>query len=120
MQWGLTVIKDQNFLASSSATFKDKAIFGELSWAVSDGINITGGFRTFEQNFDNQQINAAFFVDSATANGQNAKERDTLFKLNASWQATEEAMLYATWSEGFRRGGANALPPSVTVFDDEG
>ena len=117
---GLPVVQDQNFLASSTANFTDKAIFGELTWAATDDINLTAGFRRFEQEFNNSQVNAAIFVDTATANSQNAEASDTLFKFNASWQINKEMMLYGTWSEGFRRGGANALPPFVTVFDEEG
>lgn len=117
---GLPVIKDQNFIASSTANFKDNAIFGELTWAASDAVNLTAGFRRFDQEFSNSQVNAAIFVDTATANSQNAAEKDTLIKLNGSWQIMQEAMLYGTISEGFRRGGANALPTFVTVFDEEG
>lgn len=117
---GLPLLRDRNFLAQSNATFTDRAVFGELTWAATDDINLTAGFRRFSQEYNNTQTNAAFFVDSASVSAQNSDFSDTLFKLNGSWQINEEVMLYSTWSEGFRRGGANALPESVLVFNDDG
>ncbi|TQV87408.1 TonB-dependent receptor [Aliikangiella coralliicola] len=117
---GLPVLKDQNFLSGSTAKFTDRAIFGELTWHVSDDWQITGGIRAFDQEFDNEQVNAAFFVDTASRSRQVSSEDDVLFKFNTSYQIGEDSMIYFTNSEGFRRGGANALPDSVTVFDDLG
>jgi outer membrane receptor protein involved in Fe transport len=37
-------------------------------------------------------------------------ESDWVGRVNLSWQATETAMLYATWSEGYRPGGINRNP----------
>lgn len=117
---GLAVVQDQNFISQATANFKDIAIFGELSWYVTDTWQLTFGFRRFDQEFDNEQVNAAFFVDTASRSRQTAKEEDTLFKVNTSWDINDQTMVYATWSEGFRRGGANALPTFVTTFDEFG
>jgi outer membrane receptor protein involved in Fe transport len=38
------------------------------------------------------------------------KEKDEVFRVNLSWKATETALLYATWSEGYRPGGINRNP----------
>ncbi|MEX0734831.1 MAG: TonB-dependent receptor [Steroidobacteraceae bacterium] len=38
------------------------------------------------------------------------KESDQVFRVNLSWKASETAMLYATWSEGYRPGGINRNP----------
>ena len=48
---GLDPQKDQNFLSQSNANFKDTAIFGELSWQVTEQWQITGGVRSFDQTF---------------------------------------------------------------------
>jgi outer membrane receptor protein involved in Fe transport len=37
-------------------------------------------------------------------------ESDSVFRVNLSWNATESAMLYATWSEGYRPGGVQRNP----------
>jgi iron complex outermembrane receptor protein len=38
------------------------------------------------------------------------KEEDSVYRANLSWKATETALLYATWSEGYRPGGINRNP----------
>jgi len=115
---GLDPQKDQNFLSNSDANFTDKAIFGELSWQATEQLQLTAGMRSFEQSFENEQANGAFFVDTVSRVSKSIDADDTLFKFNASYQINDEAMLYFTRSEGFRRGGANALPASVLDFSN--
>ena len=117
---GLAVEKDKDFLAASDATFKDTALFAELTYQINDKWQVTGGMRAFKQTFNNEQTNAAFFVDYATRSSQQSEEKDVLFKFNTAYQISEQWMAFVTRSEGFRRGGANALPQSVTLFDDLG
>ena len=38
------------------------------------------------------------------------EEDDTLFKFNASYDIDDDMMIYTTIAEGYRRGGANAVP----------
>ncbi|MEW6982017.1 TonB-dependent receptor [Colwelliaceae bacterium 6471] len=115
---GLQPQHDQNFLSQSTANFQDNAIFGELSWQITDQWQMTGGFRSFDQTFENEQANGAFFVDTVSRVSRSIDANDTLFKFNTSYQLSNEAMLYFTRSEGFRRGGANALPVSVLDFSN--
>jgi iron complex outermembrane recepter protein len=42
--------------------------------------------------------------------------RKALWKLNTSYNLNSSNLIYATWSQGFRRGGVNALPPSEPGF----
>jgi iron complex outermembrane receptor protein len=47
------------------------------------------------------------------------KESDSVYRVNVTWKATDTAMLYATWSEGYRPGGVQrnpALPNYVSDF----
>jgi outer membrane receptor protein involved in Fe transport len=37
-------------------------------------------------------------------------ESDSVYRVNLQWKATDTAMLYATWSEGYRPGGINRNP----------
>jgi iron complex outermembrane receptor protein len=37
-------------------------------------------------------------------------ESDQVFRVNLSWDVTDDAMVYATWSEGYRPGGINRNP----------
>lgn len=115
---GLTPQKDQMFLSNSNANFTDTAIFGEITWQATEKLQFTGGLRSFKQTFDNEQVNGTFFVDLISKVNKSIDADDTLFKFNTSYQINDEVMVYFTRSEGFRRGGANALPASVLDFSN--
>ena len=119
------IVRDKDFDYERDETFRDLGIFGELTFNVSDTFRLTGGLRWFQNDFDNftfmsiglwdpaifQITDTAFFEES---------EDDVLFKLNASWDISDDAMLYGTISEGYRRGGSNAVPLSGPFAEDPG
>jgi outer membrane receptor protein involved in Fe transport len=45
-------------------------------------------------------------------------ESDHIGRVNLSWKATDTAMLYATWSEGYRPGGINRNPFAGDYISD--
>ena len=47
-----------------------------------------------------------------------SKESDHVYRVNLSWKATDTALLYATWSEGFRPGGINRNPTVPDYVSD--
>ena len=46
------------------------------------------------------------------------KESDQVFRVNLAWDATDSAMLYTTWSEGYRPGGINRNPFAGSYVSD--
>lgn len=110
--------------------FEDKAIFGELSYNFSDAFQATIGFRKFWQEFDASQTVAlpycGFFcapdgnLNGATSEANDADFDDELLKVNASYSFDNDVMIYATWSEGFRHGGANSFPTAGFAGVDPG
>ena len=51
--------------------------------------------------------------------GGRVSERDSLGRVNLTWQIDDNKMVYATWSEGYRPGGINrrgTLPPYTSDF----
>ncbi|MXO60146.1 TonB-dependent receptor [Altererythrobacter salegens] len=111
---------------------RDYAAFGELSYDITDQFTITGGARLynyknslvgffgFSGNFSSGTGVAACFgpaivkgtpctnIDKVTS------DTDAIYKVNATYKITDDAMVYATWSQGFRPGGINrrgTLPP---------
>ena len=115
------VLDDNDFDYARDESFVDKAIFGELTYHVSDEFRVTGGVRYFENEFTSDffaQIGLySFFRVNDTASAT-TKEDDALFKLNASWDVGEDTMVYGTVSEGYRRGGSNAVPTAGTFAED--
>lgn len=120
--WGPgAVVGDNDFRYDRRETFKDKAVFGELTWRATDRFRLTGGLRYFDNSYRNTTnmgvglYTAYYTEDVATFSGGDS---DFLFKVNAAWDINDDNMLYGTVSEGYRRGGANAVPLSGNFAED--
>ena len=117
---------DVTFMEDRSFQFEDIAVFGELTWHVNEQWQITGGIRAFWQEFshDFQSLipfcglfcsgatpgTPLFFLGGTEVTDAKRKFEDQIFKVNTSYNINDDMMAYFTWSEGFRHGGANALP----------
>ncbi len=119
----VAAMPDLEFNYDRKTRFVDEALFGELTLHATSRWQITGGARFFRQSFDNttvQQIplcGAGCSADGTDPTGRsigqvNTSINDHVVKLNSSYDLSASTKLYATYSEGFRRGGANALPTS--------
>ena len=113
---------DVNVIASTRTDFKDLAVFGELTWHVTDDWQITGGVRKFEQDFEIADATAFPFCGAPCDNGggtlgntfveSSSDVSDQIFKLNTSYTVTSDLKIYANYAEGFRRGGSSGIPVS--------
>jgi outer membrane receptor protein involved in Fe transport len=114
---------------------RDYAVFGEVTFDVTDKFSIMGGFRQFKYEnslegfygfgitnpFESSTGEASCFDTGhvfsnapCTNLDRTVKDDDHIFKFTATFHATDDAMLYATYSEGFRPGGVNrrgTFPP---------
>ncbi|MGC3971135.1 MAG: TonB-dependent receptor [Pirellulales bacterium] len=111
---------------------RDYAAFGELSWDITPQLTATGGIRVYR--YDNSLVGffgysagfssrtgvaacfAAAIVDGSPCTNLDKSTADTDFihRLNLTYRITEDHLIYATWSRGFRPGGINrrgSLPP---------
>lgn len=110
------VYTDNDFHYVRNQNFKDTAIFGELTYHFSDKLRATVGARYFDNAFTNNTVLSLpiwpFLSDEPNFD---TDESDTLFKGNISYDLSDDTMLYATYAEGYRRGGANAVPLSGSL-----
>jgi outer membrane receptor protein involved in Fe transport len=103
----------------------DYAGFVEASYDILPNLTLTAGVRGYY--FDNSLVGFFGFSDgysSKTGESQcfageivpntpctdlrdNVTDTGETHKLNLSWQATDDVMIYATYSTGFRPGGVN-------------
>jgi iron complex outermembrane receptor protein len=115
---GLPITKDDAYISSSDTRFTDLALFGEVTAHLTSNWSVTGGTRLFRQTVEETQVNAAFFQGpgSITDLALGDSWRKALWKLNTSYQIDNTNLIYATWSQGFRRGGVNALPAAEYQF----
>ncbi|MCP5092526.1 MAG: TonB-dependent receptor, partial [Gammaproteobacteria bacterium] len=93
--------------------FEEKAVYGELTYHISDAARITGGFRWFDNETVNDTILGFPLLEGWTspmAPQSTDSDDDVLVKLNFSWDLSDNNMFYGTYSEGYRHGGAQAVP----------
>lgn len=108
-------LSEIDFWYDRRETFTDLALYGEMTFHVSDTFRINAGLRWFDNELTNSTaMDFPLFegVDVPYVDYPSQKESDVLLKLNLSWDIADDKMVYATYSEGFRRGGANAIPTS--------
>jgi outer membrane receptor protein involved in Fe transport len=94
--------------------FTDLSLYGEVTWHASDNLHITGGLRWFDTELKNQTAYSFLPVfngaDVPFEPFPSQSEDDIQFKLNVAYDLSDSSMVYGTYSEGFRRGGSNAIP----------
>jgi outer membrane receptor for monomeric catechols len=115
---GLPIVKDDAYISSFDTKFTDLALFGELTAHLTSKWSLTGGTRLFRQTVEETQVNAAFFQGPIAVTDLTLSDswRKALWKVNTSYQLDPTNLVYATWSQGFRRGGVNALPSAEYEF----
>ena len=123
---------DTNFGYLRLSQFKDKALFGELTRHITERWQVTGGARIFWQDFSQSLYQSIPYegpfnstlpapANATDALGLTLANRDQTyhnhtFKLNTSYALNPESRAYATYSEGFRHGGVNAIPVGGCLF----
>ena len=128
---------DTIWLTAQQRKDRDEAVFGELSFDITDALTLTGGMRWFKANnslkgfwgygdgFSGSTGVSQCFSDEpfqgapCTNLDKRVSERDSLGRVNLAWQIDDTKMVYATWSEGYRPGGINrkgTLPPYTSDF----
>lgn len=104
---------------------RDYAAFGEITYDITDKLTATGGVRVYRYNnslqgffgysagYSSRTGEAACFgpaiVEGSPCTNVDKSTSDTDFihKLNLTYKATDDALVYGTWSKGFRPGGVN-------------
>jgi outer membrane receptor protein involved in Fe transport len=129
--------QDTIWLTKQLRTDKDRAVFGEIAYDLTDALTLSAGARFFNvdnslkgffgftSNYSSRTGEAACF-DQTDFNGapcinldKNVDEDDHVGKVNLTYQLSDTKMVYATWSEGYRAGGINrrgTLPPYLSDF----
>jgi iron complex outermembrane recepter protein len=119
---GISNPLDQTYIGDIETTFKDIAAFGELTWHLTPDWSLTGGTRVFKQTVSQAQQTGLLFDGPGFVSGNSLSNqwRKALWKVNTAYQLDKTNLVYATWSQGFRRGGVNALPPAQPVPPRQG
>lgn len=95
---------------------KSLAVFASLDWKILDNLTLTlGGRKSSDKlDFDVIERGVSYAGGFARANGS-LKETPFIPKVALSWQATPDALFYASYAKGYRTGGVNkALPDTCS------
>jgi len=102
---------DVTFHQADTQNFTDKSEFGELTWHFMPGGQITFGGRHFSQQFtDAQSYDDYPFPTHLPATPHESPASKSVWKIDPSYEYSANQYVYALWSQGFRRGGANSVP----------
>lgn len=121
---------------------RDKAVFGEVTYDFTEKLSLTGGIRFFKSDNTLEGFYGFGLTNGWTGStgeksveciahpedfrgapctnlDKGTKESGNTPRVNLTWRVTGDAMVYATYSEGFRPGGVNRtgnLPPYKADF----
>lgn len=118
------------YFSASNQLLVEKAVFGEIAYQITDEWQITVGGRYYDYDLQVSDIQAQFplfdpsFVipefetwkDTPFEGDFRQEDSGSLFKVNTSYKFTDDFMMYATVSQGFRIGGHNGVS-QCTEFD---
>ncbi len=120
------------WLTQQKRVDRDYAAFGELTYDITDKLSATGGARVYHYKnslvgfygysagYSSKTGVAACFEDAVVSGSpctnldKSTSKTDAIYKANLTYKITPDALVYATWSRGFRPGGINrrgTLPP---------
>jgi iron complex outermembrane recepter protein len=129
--------QNENYFVDITRGYKQKAAFTSLDFdVIPKTLTVTAGTRYYDiQNFESGsyigsfgcEINGPYsagvpsspcttpIANGANLNALNLQKSYVGFKSrgNISWHATENVLLYYTWSQGFRPGGFNISQPVI-------
>ncbi|NNC98796.1 MAG: TonB-dependent receptor [Gammaproteobacteria bacterium] len=132
--------KDTVYLNSLDRKDTDEAIFGHLSYDLTEKLEATVGVRFFKPEVT---VVGFFgfglgFTPFWSSNGENRctsqvdvkndapcqnvdkgiKESESIGRVNFTYKIDDDKMVYATWSEGYRPGGINRSPDAGEYVSD--
>ena len=101
---------------STKRGVKQKAVFGELVYSFTPEWDLTLGGRSFD--YDRFDKSSNFFIAPGAESDIDISERGTSFKVNLAYSPSDDTMIYTQWTEGFRLGFGQVLPPSDLCDQD--
>lgn len=100
-----------SYINQTRAKETQLAGFADLTFAVTERLKLIGGARYARSNYSfNNFADGAQNYERTEGKGK-SKETPFTPKVGVSFQADSNHLFYATWSKGFRTGGANPPVP---------
>ena len=102
---------DEGYRENLASSYREMAAYGELGYEITPRWKMNVGGRVF--NYKDRAISQirdySFDLVNNNVNVANSVKGKSYFKFNTSYDITDDALVYATVSQGFRRGGTNGF-----------
>ncbi|WP_129777201.1 TonB-dependent receptor [Peristeroidobacter soli] len=101
------------------------SVFGELSYDLRSNLTLTLGARAYRFDRSNQLVSSGWFtgvpLDAPDVARSSISKSGNTYKANLSYKPTDKALVYASFSQGFRLGRpATGLIPGICDTDNDG
>ncbi len=124
-------LNDLEYFESDRSDLKEKAVFGEISYDITEAWGVTGGARFYEYDLESgNDTQFPYFTTAADFPGPyplsdienqlplspDQSFSGELFKFNTSYKFGGGNTVYATFSQGYRVGATNGGQACPDVF----
>ena len=129
------------FLSQDRTFWEQKAVFAEVSWHITEELTATFGARYFEISNDKQYVKRSagwtlpngrqtagiyrdeWVIGEVGREFAHAEISEFVPKFALSWNLSDDKMMYAAYTEGYRTGGINRSNSradwTITIFPQE-
>jgi outer membrane receptor protein involved in Fe transport len=116
---------DSILIARYKYTLEQLALYGEMSYKVTDRLELIAGARWFDIQRDFTSDSVGIFAGGGQSESGASRDSGVTPRIGLKFAYSEGLMLYATAAEGFRAGGPNTaegadLPECEQGFRDLG
>ena len=117
------------FRRTVNSSLLQRAVYGEATWHVTDRLALTGGVRYFEVDSGSDVINRVNIPGFGLGPGvpgipvpfqinvTRGADDGPIFKAHVGYDLTDDVLVYGSFSQGFRPGGANQNTSSIALTD---
>ncbi len=114
---GFLYATDPTQVIETNRKVAQRAIFGEVSYALTDAVTATVGGRYFDYEKSEYRLAEGGLIGIPLGAGVptniRTNETDHTLKANISYKPVQDALLYASWSQGFRLGRPQPAVPAA-------
>lgn len=119
---------NQDFYYRRNQTYSEIAAYGEFTINFTEDLHWTLGGRYYDNEVEvDAVVDIPIYPGTPGTSAGTIKDDGFLFKTNFAWDVTENSMLYATFSQGYRHAGSNAVPltgkysenPAYLLFESD-
>ena len=116
--FGPDIEENNFFLGRTDRTSKQYALFADATFHLTPQWALSGGLRWFDLKSTFVRFASGVFNGGSSLTVGDSSETGTTFRVLTSYEATDDILLYATVSKGFRPGGPNTGVPLAVCADD--